>query len=88
MHGDQGKGIPDQVFKLPKWCIQLAIGCHLVPLDMLAQEPNKMVSSTGSNQQASKLRSQKENAFRTHGILNSFQVRQQFDNKNAFLDNQ
>jgi hypothetical protein len=46
MHGHQGKGIPDQVFQLPSG----ASGCHLVLLDILAQEePNKMVSSTGSN---------------------------------------
>jgi hypothetical protein len=33
-----------------KWCIQLAAGCHLVHLDILAQEePNMMVTSAGSN---------------------------------------
>jgi hypothetical protein len=42
MHGDQGKGIPNQVYKLQSGA------CHLVLLDILAEEPNKMVSSTGT----------------------------------------
>jgi hypothetical protein len=39
---------PQPGLQASKWCIQLAVGCHLVLLDILAQEPNKMVSSTGT----------------------------------------